>query len=278
MLDDYYYLNTDNRMLYTTANPYGMEFVYKPNKVVMNDAITKGKWFKLPPGWSLICVEPVVDESLWGGKRWEDARPYDWGYGGDLNRNKREVQQLYDYVYEIAKDEFFKIYPKESIKGKIVPDENIEAYDDPETDDIDESIDGDELLKFKVWYEKEIEYFEQGGGKDNYFAKSLYKKYKNDGEYAFLRIIHSIWSNIAQYYTWTVNRGVWTDPDKPDDEHGPDLDDYDITGLPLRCINNDISDWWWYACNYVWANFPPLYWAVADMLNKLQIKYTPLYY
>lgn len=278
LLDDYYYLNTDNRMLYTTANPYGMEFIYKPNKVVMNDAITKGKWFKLPPGWSLICVEPVVDESLWGGKRWEDARPYDWGYGGDLNRNKREVQQLYDYIYELAKDEFFKIYPKESIKGKIVPDENIEAYDDPETEDIDESIDTDELLKFKVWYEKEITYFEQGGGKDNYFARSLYKKYKNDGEYIFLRIIHSIWSNIAQYYTWTVNRGVWTDPDKDSGEHGPDLDDYDITGLPLRCINNDISDWWWYACNYVWANFPPLYWAVADMLNRLQIKYTPLYY
>lgn len=278
LLDDYYYLNTDNRMLYTTANPYGMEFIYKPNKVVMNDAITKGKWFKLPPGWSLICVEPVVDESLWGGKRWEDARPYDWGYGGDLNRNKREVQQLYDYVYELAKDEFFKIYPKKSIKGEIVPDENIEAYDAPETEDIDESIDADELLKFKVWYEKEITYFEQGKGKDNYFARSLYKKYKNDGEYIFLRIIHSIWSNIAQYYTWTVNRGVWTDPDKDENEHGPDLDDYDITGLPLRCINNDISDWWWYACNYVWANFPPLYWAVADMLNRLQIKYTPLYY
>jgi len=105
----------------------------------------------------------------------------------------------------------------------------------------------------------------------------LFKKYKNDGEYAFLKIINSIWSSIAPYYTWTVNRGVWTDPDKTGG-HGPDLDDFDITGRPLRCINNDISDWWWYACNYVWANFPPLYWAVADMLNRLQIKYTPLYY
>ena len=286
LLDDYYYLNTDSRMLYTTANPYGMEFVYKPNKVVMNNAITQGKWFKLPPGWSLICIEPVVDESLWGGKRWEDARPYDWGYGGDLYRNKREVQQLYDYVYELAKEEFFAIYPREDIKGKIIPNENLQPTpiiidppeDSEETQEVIYEIDDDELIKFKVWYEKALIFYEEEAGKDNYFAKGLYKKYKNDGEYAFLRIIHSIWSSIAPYYTWTVNRGVWTDPDAAPNFHGQELDDYDITGLPLRCINNDISDWWWYACNYVWANFPPLYWAVADMLNRLQIKYTPLYY
>ena len=270
LLDDYYYLNTDNRMLYTTANPYGMEFIYKPNKVVMNDAITQGKWFKLPPGWSLICVEPVVDESLWGGKRWEDARPFDWGYGGDLYKNKREVQQLYDYVYELAKDEFFDVYTIDDIKGKIVPIDNIQS-DDPNVDDTDE------LLKFKVWYEGELDYFERKE-KSNYFARSLYKKYKNDGEYLFLRIINSIWSSIAPYYSWTAKRGVWTDPDEPLGTFGPKIEDFDITGLPLRCINNDISDWWWYACNYVWANFPPLYWAVADMLNRLQIKYTPLYY
>lgn len=276
LLDDYYYLNTDNRMLYTTANPYGMEFVYKPNKVVMNDAITQGKWFKLPPGWSLICVEPVVDESLWGGKRWEDARPYDWGYGGDLNRNKREVQQLYDYVYDLAREEFFAVYPKESIVKHIIPEDNLEGYEDSH-DNISGTEDPvDELLKFKVWYESQLQ-FHESSESYNYFAKSLFKKYKNDGEYAFLKIINSIWSSIAPYYTWTVNRGVWTDPDKTGG-HGPDLDDFDITGRPLRCINNDISDWWWYACNYVWANWPPLYWAVADMLNKIQIKYTPLYY
>lgn len=286
LLDDYYYLNTDNRMLYTTANPYGMEFVYKPNKVVMNEAITKGNWFKLPPGWSLICIEPVVDESLWGGKRWEDSRPYDWGYSGDLNRNKREVQQLYDFVYNIARDEFFKIYKPEDIAGIIIPNENLEGYS------IDYDSDGgtedplDELLKFKVWYEKELKIFNGSSAldaKDNYFGRGLYNKYKNDGEYQFLKIIHSIWTTIASYYKWTALKGIWSDPDEIENDSsleivGPQLDDFDVTGLPLRCINNDISDWWWYACNYVWANFPPLYWAVADMLNRLQIKYTPLYY
>lgn len=272
LLDDYYYLNTDNRMLYTTANPYGMEFVYKPNKVVMNEAITKGKWFKLPPGWSLICVEPIVDEATWGGKRWVDARPYDWGYGGDLNRNQREVQQLYDFVYAQAREEFFKIYPLTTIEN-IIPPENLKDYEHDE----DMPVDGaeypvDELLKFKVWYEDKLSYFDDG---DNYFAKCLFRKYKNDGEYTFLKLIHSLWSQISPFYTWTVLKGVYTDPDT---NEPPALDDYDIAGFPLRCINGDISDWWWYACNYLWSNFPPLYWATADMLNRLQIKYTPLYY
>lgn len=274
LLDDYYYLNTDTRMLYTTANPYGMEFIYKPNKVVMNDAITKGKWFKLPPGWSLICVEPVVDESLWGGKRWEDARPFDWGYGGDLNKNKREVQQLYDFVYNLAREEFFRVYPKQDIE-EIIPPENLEKYTNDIPGAYGTEVADDELLKFKVWYEKQVNTCVVRD--NNYFSLSMFKKYKTDAEYAFLRIINSIWSAIATYYSWTSMKGVWTNPDNTE-THGPDIDDFDVAGLPLRCINNDISDWWWYACNFMWANFPPLYWAVADMLNRLQIKYTPLYY
>ena len=220
---------------------------------------------------------------MWGGKRWEDGRPYDWGYGGDLNRNKREVQQLYDFVYDLARDEFFKIYPPEDIAYNIVPLENLQSYSEDHDEDGGTEDPVDELLKFKVWYEKELKLLNipTATGADNYFGKGLFNKYKNDGEYQFLKIIHSIWTMIASYYSWTALKGVWSDPDEiePGDEiHGPNLDDYDVTGLPLRCINNDISDWWWYACNYVWANFPPLYWAVADMLNRLQIKYTPLYY
>jgi len=32
---------------------------------------------------------------------------------------------------------------------------------------------------------------------------------------------------------------------------------------------SDVDDWWWYANNYIWANFPPLYWGYADLLNHL---------
>lgn len=261
LLDDYYYVNSNEHMLYTTANPYGMEFVYKPNKVIMNEAITKGKWFKLPPGWSLISVEPVVDESLWGGKRWEDARPFDWGYGGDKNGNKREVQQLFDYIYEKAKIEFFKVIPEQYILDSgIVPSDRI-------VDDCP-----DELFKFNTWYADEFAYFEE---EDNFFALSFYHKLRNDAEYEFLKILNGLWNSYAPFFSWTSQKGIWFDPDT---HEPPSLDDYDATGLPLRCINGDISDWWWYACNYLWANFPPPYWAMADMLNKIQIKYTPLFY
>ena len=284
LLDDYYYLNSEERMLYTTANPYGMEFVYKPTKVLMNDAIKKGKWFKLPPGWSLITVEPVVDETLWGGKRWEDARPYDWGYGGDLDRNKREVQQLYDFVYDMARDEFLNIYPTDfdGISPENIQDWHGGTHDGrPGTED-----DIDELLKFKIWYEKQIEIFTPGyirpneteefkSETHNYFARTFFHKLRNDGEYQFLRIINSIWQLVSPYFKWTSEKGVYIDPDT---NLPPQADDYDVCGYPLRCINGDISDWWWYACNYVWANFPPLYWAMADMLNRIQIKYIPLFY
>lgn len=292
LLDDYYYLNSESRMLYSTPNPYGMEFVYKPTKLIQNDAIHKGKWFKLPPGWSLLDIEPVVDETLWGGKRWRDGRPFDWGYGGDLLRNKREVQQLYDFVNDKAREEFLENYKHEweiglvvshnasseiNIKTNgIIAANNIQIgngefvkYDDkkPGTED-----NKDELFKFKVWYESSLEHFPV---EENYFAYGIYKKRQNDAEYFFLKTIDGIWQLIAPYYSWTALKGVYFDPDT---ELPPQNEDYDITGLPLRCINGVIGDWWWYACNYLWANFPPLYWTMADMLNNLMIKYVPLFY
>jgi len=78
-------------MIYALEQQNDSEFNYKPNKIVMNEAIIKGKWFKIPPGWSLITVEPVMDSNLYGGKRWLDSRPFDWGYGGDWNNNPKEV-------------------------------------------------------------------------------------------------------------------------------------------------------------------------------------------
>jgi len=38
---------------------------------------------------------------------------------------------------------------------------------------------------------------------------------------------------------------------------------------------HDVSEWWWNANNFSWNNFPPLYWAYADFLNKAEIKYIP---
>lgn len=290
ILDDYYYLNSNEHMLYTTANPYGLEFVYKPTKVVMNDAITQGAWFKIPPGWSMITIEPIVNENAWGGKTWEDARPFDYGYSGDKNGHKREVQQLFDYIFDQARKEFFSLYSIDYIKSN-----NIVVYDNVRNDnneiiDInkkDESIGTedliDELLKFKIWYYAFMDRYKEN---DYYLIYGYYKKLQQDAEYTFLKCIHDFWSIVSPYFKWTSQRGVFIEPARDKIELTeneylkayPDENDYDITGKPLRNINGDISDWWWYACNYFWANFPPLYWAMADMLNKIQIKYTPLYY
>lgn len=290
ILDDYYYLNSNEHMLYTTANPYGMEFVYKPNKIVMNDAITQGKWFKIPPGWSMITIEPVVNENAWGGKTWQDARAFDYGYSGDVSGHKREAQQLFDYVFDQARNEFFSLYPIDYIKNNnIVVNDSI-RNDNGEIITInskDEKIGTedliDELLKFKIWYQ---EFTNQYKEENYYLIYGYYKKLQQDAEYTLLRCIHDFWSIVSPYFSWTSQRGVFIEPTRDKEDLStdnyfkvyPDENDYDITGKPLRNINGDISDWWWYACNYFWANFPPLYWAMADMLNKIQIKYTPLYY
>lgn len=287
LLSSYYYLNSYEHMLYTTENPDGQEFDYKPNKIVLNDAIIQGKWFKLPPGWSLITIEPIVDENYFGGKRWEDARPFDYGYGGDIQGKRREVQQLFDYILELARDEFFSIYPIEKIVNEhFITSEYVlnaaNTYDfNPETED---PI--DEFLKFKIWCEAFIDNFPK---EQYYLINSYYRKIQNEAEYLFLKCLNNFWNLIAPYFTWTVQRGIYLEPDKDvlnwaEDEikevlfTDPTDEDYDITGYPLRNINGDISDWWWYACNYFWANYPPIYWAAADMLNKIKIKYTPLYY
>ena len=295
LLDSYYFLNSETRMLYTTRNPYGMEFVYKPKKIIMNDAITQGNWFKIPPGWSLLSVEPIVDETLWGGKRWEDARPFDWGYGGDYNRNKREPQQLFDFVFKRARQEFFKYYPVEKIQneGILLPEY---LYPDASTFDggdwKEQPI--EEYLKFRVWYQKYLELFPP---EKYYFINSYYRKLRNDAEYTLLKIINDLWSIVSPYYSYTSSYGVYIDPDQDyfsdfstviqggpdklkniDSKAWPGPEDYAVTGQMNRCINGNIGDWWWYACNYIWSNFPPLYWAMADMLNNIQIKYIPLFY
>jgi len=60
----------------------------------------RGHWFKLPPGWSMIDISPVVDEDVWGGKRWLDGRPFDWGTPNEDFRKK------FNGVYRAAAIEY----------------------------------------------------------------------------------------------------------------------------------------------------------------------------
>ena len=258
LIDNCYYLNSDTHMLYALEEPKGSEFNYKPNKIVMNEAITKGKWFKIPPGWSMIAIEPVMDESLYGGKRWIDARPFDWGYGGDRNNNQKEVSQLFDLVYDYADSHFRDIYYSEL--NNALPQEERDSYWE---------------TPFNKWYESKIY------GNDNLFMVEYYYHQRYRAEQEFLSIIDDFWNMISPYYAWTARKGVYqqADRDKAAENGQLYLDaKFDVDGIPIHSITGHISDWWWYSVNYLWGNFPPIYWTTADMLNNMKIEYTPLFY
>lgn len=224
------FLDTEKQMLYNIINPeytkekketYSNFYKYKPTKKYLNDNIKQGRWFKLPPGWSLIEVTPVCEEDIWGGKRWLDARPFDWGYGGEQGQ-KQEIQKVFDIVYEMAKEYYLDINDKENT---------------------------DDNMKFRFWYQEEIAAAKKNN--DN-FAYEYYRSLELNAEYGFLKVLHDY---------WRLQKGLII---KQKEES------YTIKG--------EIKEWWWYACNYCWANFPPLYWGFADILNNAQIKYTPLFY
>lgn len=220
------FLDTEKRMLYNIINPeykkeevstYKNFYDYKPKKVIFNDNIKQGHWFKIPPGWSLIEVTPVCKEDKWGGKRWLDSRPFEWSYEG-VDGEKQGIQKVFDAVYEVAANDY-----KQEL-----------------------SVDN---LDFRLWYENEIYMAQQN---EDYFAYEYYRILELNAEYGFLKKLHSY---------WRLQKGLVTDKDGKE---------YVIKGR--------IEEWWWYACNYMWIHFPPLYFGYADILNDAQIKYIPLFY
>lgn len=226
------FLDSEKKMLYNIINPeytkndkatYKNFYSYKPTKNIYNGNIEKGHWFKLPPGWSLIEITCVMNEDEWGGKRWQDARPFDWGYGGDSNGDKKEIQVFFDKVYDLVMKKYLLS------QGKITEDSTEEEIL--------------EASQFRFWYKEEIE-----NALDN-FTKEFYLNEQVQAEYGFLKLLHTYWIQ----------------------QKGKILSDNTI-------IEGTIDEWWWYACNYLWANFPPLYWGYADILKKVEIKYTPLFY
>ena len=230
--DSTLFLDTEKRMLYNINNPeynknnqiiYKNFYNYKPIKKIYNENIEKGHWFKLPPGWSLIEITCVADEDVWGGKRWIDSRPFDWGYGGNEQQQEKSIQTLFNKIYDIT----IKKYLINC--GKINDDSDISEIDN--------------ASNFRLWYLNDIE-----NAKDN-FSKEYYLNKQINAEYGFLKMLHLYWQQ----------------------QKGKILED-------STEIKGTIDEWWWYACNYIWANFPPLYWGYADILNNIEIKYTPLFY
>jgi hypothetical protein len=109
------FLDTEERMLYNIEEPEWKNnekwidenpklidnfYNFKPTKNILNDNIIRGHWFKIPPGWSLIDISPIVDEDLWGGKRWLDGRPFYWGTPDESFRED------FNSVYKAAATEY----------------------------------------------------------------------------------------------------------------------------------------------------------------------------
>lgn len=241
------YLNTEKRMLYNineSSNPYDL----KLTKTIHNENIEKGHWFKIPPGWSLIDISPILDGKKWDGKRWLDARPFEWG-----NPNER-YRVWYDKVYKAAAVEYLannittegisvgngllreagKPYEKQAHFQDYTYAEMKPYFKDLELEELEC------FMQFNRWY-----YY---GPLDIYNNKGNNKQKRKSAEKAELGFL-----NLLAVY-WRVNRIC--------------------NGKPI----GDINDWWWYANNYIWGNFPPIYWGYADLLNHAQIKYVPLFY
>lgn len=239
-------------------------FHYKPEKKIFNDNIKQGHWFKLPPGWSLIDISPVVNEDKWGGKRWLDARPFIWG-----NRDEYFKTHFDSVYHEAAKDYLISECPLNMLQKKWETDNGevidfFSQYDEDTYENRQEFFselplsDLENYLQFKRWYvgdedqNTDIAKNYDAASKTEFaynlenFGHQVSKKRIENAEINFLK-------KLDEY--WRINTP-------------------DINGNP----DGSIDDWWWFANSYIWANFPPVYWAYADLLNSAQIKYTPLFY
>lgn len=232
------YLDTEKRALYYKKESTD-RYKIGNTKVYLNDNIEKGRWFQIPPGWSLIDISPVIDENIWNGKLWLDARPFDWG------NTIESYQSWYDKIYREAAID----YISENITSLGIQVGN--SYDNAtilETDtpsQIKSKLKQFDLpvienyLQFARWYD-----YDNAFGANDY-DKTLNKKRAERAEIGFLKL-------LAAY--WRVNI------------------------LKNGKAVGDIDNWWWYANNYIWENFPPIYWGYADLLNHAEIDYTPLFY
>ena len=254
------FLDTDRRMVYNINEPDWKNckgwidtnktkqdnfYNFKPTKTIRNEAIEEGHWFKIPPGWSLISIEPLIDEDRWGGKLWRDARPFVWGENSDEKR-----EEFYNIYYKAMRHYVSGNCPQPILnqlnEGNIpnwseLTDEELENYG-----------------QFRRWYGEDEDFYGDYNEiplaaqdceaiiNQHSIKTDLIHKLNEDAEYGFLKLLGAYW-NVFH----TNNDGR---------------------------ITNSIEDWWWEASNYMWANFPPLYWGYMDLVNSLNIKYVPLFY
>lgn len=256
---DSLFLDFDSRMLYNIDDNEKTELNYDINKTILTEAVERGKWFLLPPGWSLIDIAPIVDENVWGGKKWLDARPFVWGTTSDEERatfDNYEREAILEYLPQASPlcnlkrqdvtDLVNDYFPESTRPAASVVRERLESWNLDQLED---------LIQFRRWYEGDPGYENYKDWRSHTVTNTIadigYEIWRNkieQAEYGFLKTLADI---------WRVNH-------------------CDANGVPID--GQDIDVWWWFANNYMWENFPPLYWGYLDLLNQAQIKYTPQYY
>lgn len=316
------FLDSEKRMLYNIHEPEWKNcpdfpktypekeknfFNYKPNKLIFNENIKHGHWFQLPPGWSLIDISPVVDETIWGGKRWLDARPFDWG------TTDTDFRKAFNNIYRAAAIEYLSQncpkemreryatsqgYSDDILSEDVTEEQRLDWNTREDINTMRNSVVGDktaaelyeafsampletleDYLQFRRWFEKDSNYkayadIDKAPYEYRAFSKGFDEATKNLTCDQVMKILFTnLGYEIMQYRKenaeigflkmladyWRVNQG---------------REEFESKSW----AGSDVDDWWWYANNYIWNNFPPLYWGYADLLNHLQIKYIPQYY
>lgn len=268
-------LNSEKRMIYNwnepqwhntqdffNNNPEKIKNFYhfKPTKTIWNDNIVRGHWFQLPPGWSMIEIVPLVDEDNWGGKRWLDARPFDWG---DPSEDGHYIDKgnHYEEVYkDVAVDYLQKNYPYINQGGMAASLKYASAVSTNYLDSLDITELEENYLSFRLWYNGE----EMNDSDNLYDYKYPYieKDKKSDESQHQKKLLSLFPAELLQYRRNRAELGFLKQ-----------LEEW----FRLRGYGT-INDWWWWANHYIWANFPPIYWSYVDLLNKAEIKYIPQYY
>lgn len=246
------YIDTEKRSIYykekakmnfdKTSLDFENFYSYKESEISILDCLEQGHWFKLPQGWSLIDFSPIVDEDYWGGKTWKDAKPFLWSsYQGDSEKIGG-IGKAFEKIYNTAVVEYVSQYYRGFENGYYKYRGKIYKKEDNEHKSPLQIGELEEFLKFKT-YNKTIykNYYELDGNgmKIHNIADDFNRKKNETAEYVFLKMLAFFWKQ----------------------KH-----------------SEEISSWFFSAENYLWTNFPPLYWGYVDVLNNAKIEYTPIYY
>lgn len=246
--------DSEKRMLY---NEIEEEEQYEKisKKVVYNEHIKIGNWFQIPPGWSIVEITPVLLGGEFTGKRWKEARAFKWG---TMSEDEKEIYEecekkaIIDFLVEKSPISNLK---RDYDNGFIeFLDPNFNFSDKQAIRDVLSQVsphEGEQLRKlenyiqFKKWYEDNPGYQLYAANKTSMGA-GFWKLLTTQTEIDFFKLLNNYW-RLAHLN----EKGYST---------------------------KDAEDWWWYADNYIWSNFPPAYWGYVDILNEAKIEYIPEYY